>query len=293
MSHDEKLHFAIPKGRMFSEIQTLLAEAGYPINISNRDYRASIPIQHVSCKILKPQSIVEMLAVGRRDLGFAGADWVAELQADVVEILDTKLNPVRIVVAAPYSFLEQGELPSTHQLGRPLILASEYKNLAQQWIDQKQIQATFVRSWGATEVLPPEDADFIIDNTATGSTLRANQLDIIDEVMRSTTRLYASREAMNTPWKVSKIQEISMILQSVLHARQRVMLEMNVTTELLNHLLQVLPAMRHPTISSLHNHKGYAVKAAVVRNGLAELLPLLKKAGATDLVVSRIDQILL
>ena len=292
MNHTENLQFAIPKGRMFEQIQKLLSEAGCPIKISDRDYRASIPIQQVSCKILKPQSIVEMLAVGRRDLGFAGADWVAELQADVVEILDTKLNPVRIVVAAPYSFLKQGKLPTASQLGRPLVLASEYQHLAQQWIEQQQIDAHFVRSWGATEVLPPEDADFIIDNTATGSTLRANQLDIIDDVMCSTTRLYASREAMNDPWKVQKIEELAMILQSVLNARQRVMLEMNVTAALLDNLLHVLPAMRHPTISQLHNHEGYAVKAAVLRTTLAELLPLLKKAGATDLVVSRIDQIL-
>ena len=293
MTTSSLLHLAIPKGRMADGVHTLLSDAGCPVQTSGRDYRASIPIQGVSTKILKPQSIVEMLSVGRRDLGFAGADWVAELEADVVEVLDTGLNPVQVVVAAPNAFLVDGRLPSHTEIGRPLIIASEYQTLAKQWMATQPFEGHFIRSWGATEVLPPEDADCIIDNTATGATLRANQLTILDQVMTSTTRLYASRQAMQDPQKVEKIQEIVLVLKSVLQARKRMMVEVNVSQGDLASLLEVLPSMRCPTISPLYGEAGYAVKSAVPKEGLAELIPRLKKAGATDLVVSRIDQIVM
>ena len=155
--------------------------------MGSRDYRPSISLEHVGAKVFKPQDIVEMLHIGSRDIGFAGADWVRELGADLVELLDTGLDPVKLVAAAPVDLLVDGKLPN-----QPLVIASEYEKITRAWIAESGLDATFVRAHGATEVFPPEDADCIVDNTATGSTLRANNLDIVDELMRSSTRMYAN-----------------------------------------------------------------------------------------------------
>jgi len=197
------LRFAIPKGRMYDGVASLLSAAGLGVRVSSRNYRPSIPIDDFEVKILKPRAIVEMLALGARDLGFAGADWVAEERADLVELLDTGLDRVRLVAAAPRDLLENGKLPE-----RPLVVASEYEQLTRRWIAERQLDATLLHSYGATEVLPPEDADCIVDNTATGSTLRANNLDIVDELLRSTTRLYAGHKAMSDPVHRERIEHI-------------------------------------------------------------------------------------
>jgi len=271
---------------MFDGLRRLLTEAGCPIAARERDYRLQMSLPGFSTKLLKPQGIVEMLDVGRRDVGFAGADWVAELDADLVEILDTGLDPVSVVAAAPESLLEDGQLPR-----RPLIVASEYSRLTREWIRTRNIEGRFVRSWGATEVLPPEDADCIVDNTATGSTLRANRLEVVETLMTSSTRLYAAQRALDDPAKRGRIEAFALILKSVLDARKRVMVEFNVDADSLENVLPVLPSMRQPTVSRLRGSTGLAVKAAVPKAQLAGLLPSLKRAGAADIVVSRIDQI--
>ena len=284
LSSDVQL--ALPKGRMFDGLRQLLTDAGCPIVARDRDYRLQMNLPGFATKLLKPQGIVEMLDAGRRDLGFAGADWVAELDAELVEILDTGLDPVSVVAAAPESVLVDGALPT-----RPLTIASEYSRLTQEWMRTQNIEGRFLRSWGATEVLPPEDADCIVDNTATGSTLRANRLQIVDTLMTSSTRLYASNAALDDPSKRDRIEALALVLRSVLDARKRVMLEFNVDAAKLDAVLPQLPAMRQPTVSSLRGDSGLAVKSAVPKAGLAGLIPALKSAGATDIVVSRIDQI--
>jgi ATP phosphoribosyltransferase-like protein len=223
---------------------------------------------------------------GSRDIGFAGADWVSELDGDLVELLDTGLDPVRIVAAAPSDLLESGTLPD-----RQLVVASEYEQLTRRWIADNGLDAVFVRSYGATEVFPPEDADVIIDNTATGSTLASNGLEVIDEFMQSSTRLYASKGALDRPGAKTKIESLVISLKSVLDARTRAMIELNVTSEFLEAVIEILPRMREPTIASLHGDSGMAVKAAVPRLALPDLIPLLKERGATDIVVSRLEQI--
>lgn len=280
------VQIALPKGRMLAEICALLKESGCPAEINDRNYRVTMCGSGFAGKLLKPQSIVEMLAAGRRDVGFTGADWVAELDADLIELMDTGLNPVEVVVACPEAFLEEGQLPR-----RPMVVASEYARLAKEWMRRSSIEGTFVRSWGATEVLPPDDADCIIDNTATGATLRANRLQIVEVLMRSSTRLYASRQAMENLDKRRQIESLVLVLKSVIEARQRVMVELNVQSEFLDSVLQVIPSMRQPTVAPLSTSNGVAVKSAVKRSDLFELLPKLKSVGATDLAVSRIDQI--
>lgn len=282
----ETIRLGLPKGRMYDGVKALLAGAGIEVKVGSRDYRPSVNLEAFETKILKPQNIVEMLHAGSRDLGFAGADWVAELGVELVELLDTRLDPVRLVAAAPVDLLVNEKLPSRH-----LVVASEYERITRSWLEREGIDATFVRTYGATEVFPPEDADCIVDNTATGSTLRANNLHIVDTLMVSSTRLYASPKAMDDPAKRARIEDVVLVVQSVLEARSRVMLELNVSAADLERVIAVLPCMREPTISTLHSNSGYAVKAAVPRATLATLIPEIKSRGGSDIVVTAISQI--
>ncbi|GBD85762.1 ATP phosphoribosyltransferase [bacterium BMS3Abin02] len=280
------LHLAVPKGRIEEGVVNLLADAGLQLRSSGRGYRPQLSVPGYEVKLLKPQNIVEMLAAGSRDIGFAGADWVAEKNAELVEMLDTGLDPVRLIAAAPLALLEDGRLPK-----RRLTVASEYERLSRRWIAERGLNATFVHSYGATEVFPPEDADVIVDNTATGETLSANGLAVVDELITSSTRLYASPQVLDSPAKMAAIDGLVLSLQSVLEARRRVMVEFNVSAQYLERIIEILPRMREPTIARLHGDSGMAVKAAVPRSELPALIPLLKEREATDIAVSRLEQI--
>lgn len=283
---DSPLRLALPKGRMQDGVVTLLADAGIRLTTTARSYRPHITFAGCEVKVLKPQNIVEMLQAGSREVGFAGADWVAELDGGLVELLDTGLDPVRVVAAATAELLEDGRLPQ-----RRLVVASEYERLTRGWIAARDLDAVFVHTWGATEVFPPEDADLIVDNTATGSTLAANGLVIVDELMSSSTRLYAGPGAFDLPSHREAIEGLVLVLRSVLEARHRVMVEVNVGADALDALLAVLPCMRQPTVSQLAGDAGFAVKAAVPRAVLAQIIPELKACGGADIVVTRLAQI--
>jgi len=283
-----RLRLALPKGRMQAGVFSLLADASISLSAGERSYRPVISLASFDVKILKPQNIVEMLDAGARDIGFAGADWVAELQADLIEVLDTGLDPVRLVAAAPAESLVDGTLPA----GAPLVVASEYERLTRAWIADRGLQASFLKSYGATEVFPPEDADCIIDNTATGSTLRSNNLHIVDELMASSTRLYVNPAVLEDRSRREQVDNLVMLVKSVLESRRRVMLEINVSREMLDDLVTILPCMREPTVSSLNGDSGFAVKAAVPRSQLTSLIPRIKGKGGTDIVVTSPAQII-
>ena len=285
MTHEDT-RLALPKGRMQAGVLELLTAAGVRVDLGERRYRPTVSVPGFSAKLLKPQNVVEMLHAGSRDLGFAGADWVAELDGSLVELLDTGLNPVRVVAAAPAALAEAG-LRNPH----PLTVASEYRRLTSRWIEGRRLDATLVRSYGATEVFPPEDADVIVDNTATGATLQANGLEVVDELMTSSTRLYANPRALETPPHRDRIADLVLVLESVLEARRRVMLEVNVDSGSLDELVAILPCMRRPTVSRLHEAGGYAIRVAVLRDALPTLIPLVKARGGTDLVVTAPGQI--
>lgn len=272
---------------MQAGVLNLLSQAGVDVRLGERGYRPSLSLPGFDAKLLKSRNVVEMLHAGSRDMGFAGADWVAELDADLVELLDTGLDVVRLVAAAPVSLLANGKLP----VDRRLVVASEYARLTEAWIASQPFDAVFVRSYGATEAFPPEDADLIVDNMATGATLRENGLVVVDTLMRSSTRLYANQAAVADPARNGAVQDLALLLASALEARNRVMLELNVSSDDFDSVVPALPCMREPTISRLHGGDGYAIRAAVPRDGLPELLVSIKALGATDLVVSQPRQI--
>lgn len=285
------LRMALPKGRLQAGVVALLEDAGVRVTSGGRAYRPAVSLVDTEAKLLKPQNVVEMLADGARDVGFAGADWVLEKGAPVVELLDTGLDPVRIVAAAPRELLTPGgRLPRTGP-GRPLVVATEYVGLAEAWVRREGLDARVLRTYGATEVFPPEDADLIVDNTSSGATLEANGLVITAEVLRSSTRLLASRAAAEDPARRARLDELVLLLRSVLDARSRVMLELNVGAGDLDRVLDVLPCMRQPTIARLRGDAGYAVRAAVPRAEIASLVPRLKELGGADIVISSVSQL--
>lgn len=280
------VRLALPKGRMAAGVEALLRDAGIDITQTQRGYRPQLSLEGLEAKSLKPQSIVEMLAAGSRDVGFAGADWVAERDVELVELLDTELDPVRVVAAAPIGFWPD------RAAAKPLTAATEYVRMTTRWLNERQIDAKVIRSYGATEVYPPEDADFIVDNTATGATLRANQLEIFDELLRSSTRLYASPRALDKPSLRTRIEELVVLLRSVLEARSRVLLELNVGREDLKEVLAVIPCMREPTLSQLANESGFAVRAAVSKAELPRIIAQVRAKGGSDILVSQPKQII-
>lgn len=287
-THDPAtVRLALPKGRMFDQVVDLLKGAGITIRQSERGYRPNISLPSFTAKILKPRNVISMLAAGARDIGFAGADWIRETGTELHEVLDTGMNPVRLIVAAPHQILVDGKLPQ-----RRLVVASEYPELARHWIQDNNLDAEVLQTFGATEVFPPEDADCIVDNTATGSTLRANGLAIIDEIMTSSTRLYASKEAMENDAIRPQIENFVMLLQAVLQARGRVMMDLNVQQDNLQAVVDCLPSMRTPTVSPLSDTGWVAVRSAILRKELAVIIPKLKSAGACDIVTTAAEQII-
>jgi len=281
------IRLALPKGRMYDQVVSLLKGAGISVRQSERGYRPVISLPNFCTKLLKPRDVIGMLKVGARDMGFAGEDWIQETGTELVELLDTGMNPVRLVVAAPMEILENGKLPN-----RKIVIATEYPNLAKRWVTENGVDAEILQTFGATEVFPPEDADCIIDNTATGSTLRANGLQILDDVMTSSTRLYASKEAVADPARKKVIDDFVLLVNAVLQARSRVMLEMNVEKADLDAVLAVLPSLRTPTVSSLSSEGWFAIRSAIPRKELAVVIPQLKAAGASDIVSSTVEQLI-
>jgi ATP phosphoribosyltransferase len=274
----EKLRILIPKGRIFDNISRLFEEAGFPISLADRTYRPVIGADWLDGKIMKPQNVGELLELGSHDAGFTGLDWIRESGAEVEEILDLGFDRVRIVAAIPAG-LDEEALKKQR-----IVAATEYVNLAGEWLKKAGYQFRILRTYGATEVFPPDDADMIIDNTASGQTLKDNGLRIIATLLESSTRFVASRAALADKEKKGRIEELAMLFKAVLDGRDRVLLEMNVAKCRFAELVSGLPAMRSPTVAPLYGDEGYAVKIAVKKGDIPDLIPRLKKLGAGDIV---------
>ncbi|MDR1211877.1 MAG: ATP phosphoribosyltransferase [Spirochaetaceae bacterium] len=274
----DKLRILIPKGRIYDNVSALFAGAGIPISLADRTYRPRLGAPWLDAKIMKPQNVGELLELGSHDAGFTGLDWIRESGSDVEEVMDLGFDRVRIVAAVP-SGVSDEELAR-----RVLVVATEYVNLAGAWLRGAGYRCRIVRTYGATEVFPPDDADMIIDNTSSGQTLKDNGLRILDTILESSTRFVASRAALADSGKRGRIEELAMLFKAVLDGRDKVMLEMNVSKERFDSLIAALPAMRSPTVAPLHGGGGFAVKIAVSKNEVPVLIPKLKKLGASDIV---------
>jgi len=280
----EKLRVLLAKGRIYESVYALLSDVGISIHLPDRTYFPTTNQDDLAFQVVKPQITSALLASNKADVGFSGKDWVYEngVQDGVEEIMDLGFDPVRIVAAIPNT------VDFDKLLKAPVTIATEYQNLSRKWIEDKKVNGTIFRTWGTSEgfVQDNEDslAQILIDNTSTGSSLRANNLKIVDTLMTSSTRMYASKEAMKDPAKKQKIMELKMLFESVLNARGRVMLEMNVSKDKFDGLIKALPSMKSPTVSPLFGDDGYAVKIAVKKSEVPTLLPKLQSLGATDIL---------
>lgn len=280
----EKLKILLAKGRIYESVYELLNDVGISIHLPERTYFPTTNQKDLAFQVVKPQITSFLLSENKADLGFSGKDWVYEngVEDKVEEIMDLGFDPVRIVAAIP----ETKDLEAL--LKNSVTIATEYQSLSKKWVESKKINGKIFRTWGTSEgfVQDAEDAmaQILIDNTSTGSSLKANRLKIVDTLMESSTRMYASKEAMKNPQKKQKILELKMLFEAVLNARGRVMLEMNVAKDKFDSLVKGLPSMRSPTVSPLFGDNGYAVKIAVNKCEVPTLLPKLQSLGATDIL---------
>lgn len=289
----EKLKILLAKGRIYESVYELLNDVGISIHLPDRTYFPVTNQEDLAFQVVKPQITSALLAQNCADVGFSGKDWVYEngVENDVEEIMDLGFDPVRIVAAIPetkdYEKLLKGKIT----------IATEYQNLTKKYIAAKKIDGTIFRTWGTSEGFVQDNDDalaqILIDNTSTGSSLRANRLKIVDTLMESSTRMYASKEAMKNPAKKQKILELKMLFEAVLAARSRVMLEMNVAKADFDKLIKGIPSMKSPTVSPLFGDDGYAVKIAVKKSEVPTLLPKLQNLGATDILEYELRKVIL
>ena len=280
----EKLKILLAKGRIYESVYELLNDVGISIHLPDRTYFPTTNQDDLAFQVVKPQITSALLAQNKADVGFSGKDWVYEngVQDDVEEIMDLGFDPVRIVAAIP----ETKDYDAL--LKEKVTIATEYLALTKKYIESKKIDGTIFRTWGTSEGFVQDNdealAQILIDNTSTGSSLRANRLKIVDTLMESSTRMYASKAAMADPAKKQKIMELKMLFEAVLAARSRVMLEMNVSKANFDALIKGIPSMKSPTVSPLFGDDGYAVKIAVKKSEVPTLLPKLRTLGATDIL---------
>lgn len=272
------LKLVLPKGRINTKVLQLLSDVGITLVGDDRNYRPKAYGFDLEVKLLKSQNIPSLVEMGQHDIGFAGLDWMYERRSEVEVIKNLGFDPVKIVACIP----EEWDWEEVKQ--RKVIVASEYKRIATDYLDKNGFNYQLLRSYGATEVFPPEDADMIIDNTSTGTTIRANRLKIVDTVMESSTQFIANKDALNDPGKRQDIDNLLTLMQAVLNGRERVLIEMNCSNDTVESIVNLLPAMRSPTVSRLYNEEGFAVKAAVPKKDIQSLIPTLLQAGATDIL---------
>jgi len=272
----------LPKGSLQDATVGLFKQAGFSISISSRGYFPTIDDDEIECMLIRPQEASRYVEHGLLDLAVTGFDWI--LGRDVVEVAELEYSkqlrrPVRWVVAVPLDSPIQSvaDLEGTR-------IATEAVELTEQFLAAHGITAEVEYSWGATEVKPPHLADAIVELTETGSSLRANGLRIVQEVLRSTTRLIANREAMSEEWKRRKIEDLAVLLRAALLARGKSGLMLNVHEDNLSLVESVLPSLKSPTISKLQAEGWFAVNTIVDQDAVRMLIPRLRAAGAEDIV---------
>ncbi|MBI3911320.1 MAG: ATP phosphoribosyltransferase [Armatimonadetes bacterium] len=278
------LRIGVPKGSLQEATLALFKRAGYTFRVDGRSYFPQVDDDEIEATLLRAQEIPRYVAEGVLDAGLTGYDNVVESDVDVVEVAEmvfskTTSRPYRWVLAVP----DDADIHSVRDLQGKRI-ATELVNVTRRYLERHGVEATVEFSWGATEVKVPYLVDAIVEGTETGSTLRAHRLRIIDELLVSTPRWIANRQAYADPWKRQKMENICLLLQGALDAEGMVGLKMNVPRGRLERVLDNLPAMRRPTISSLADEDWVALETILPEKRARDLIPELKRAGAEGIV---------
>jgi ATP phosphoribosyltransferase len=291
------LRLGIPKGSLQDSTVQLFARAGWNIYVSSRSYFPGTDDSELECMLIRAQEMARYVADGVLDAGLTGQDWIAEQliasRAEVVPVQELvyskqSFGTVRWVLAAP----EESRFKTPEDFAGCTI-ATELVKVTEQYFRERAIDVTVEFSWGATEVKPPVLADGIVEATETGSTLRANRLRIIDTVMESKSQLIANPAAWADEWKRTKIENIALLLRAAIEAQGRVGLMLNVKREGLARLLELVPALRRPTVSSLSDEEWVAVNTIIEERTVRDLVPRLKAAGAEGIVEYPLNKIVM
>ncbi len=290
------LKLGIPAGSLQEATAELFKKSGYNITIQSRSYVPTIDDEEIECLLIRAQEMARYVANGALDAGLTGYDWIVETQSNVHEVAELRFSkvsrrPVRWVLCVP----EDSPIQTVADLQGKRI-ATEAVGLTTQFLAKHGVTANVEFSWGATEVKAPKLADAIVEVTETGSSLRANKLRIVAEVLQSTTRFIANHDSYKDPWKQKKIDDIVMMLRGTMAAEGKVSLMMNVPNDLIGKVVVVLNeahgALKNPTISSLSDENWKAVSTIIEESKVRTLIPLLKAAGASGIVEIPVSKII-
>ncbi len=278
------LKLGLPKGSLQDATLEKLAKAGFNVQVSSRSYVPYVDDPELAIRLIRAQEISRYVDHGYLDCGITGFDWIQENGSDVHEVgefIFSKISrqPTRWVLAVP----EESPIKSVKDLQGKRI-ATEVVKLTERWLRKHKVKAEVEFSWGATEVKAHELVDAIVEVTETGSSLRANKLRIVDTLLVSTPRLIANHAAWADPWKRQKIETLALLLRAAMEAEAKVGLKMNLPEKNLPKLLQTLPALRNPTVSSLTLKGWVAVETIIDEHVVRELIPRLKAAGAEGII---------
>jgi ATP phosphoribosyltransferase len=295
-----KLRLGIPKGSLQDATVQLFARAGFNIYVSSRSYFPAIDDAEIECMLIRAQEMTRYVCEGVLDAGLTGLDWVAEHRlgrdehtcvTNLADLVYSKqsFGKVRWVLAAP----EDSRFQSPADFAGATI-ATELVQVTKSYFDKLKVPVKRVEfSWGATEVKPPVLADAIVEATETGSTLRANRLRILDTVLESNTQLIVNQQALGDAWKRTKIENVALLLRAAIEAQGRVGLMLNVRRRDLDRVLEQLPALQRPTISSLSDEDWVAVNTIIEERTVRDLIPRLKAAGGEGIVEYPLNKIVL
>jgi ATP phosphoribosyltransferase len=291
-SNRNTLKLGLPKGSLQEATLRLFKKAGYHISVSSRSYYPAFDDPEVESMLIRAQEMARYVEDGHLDCGLTGHDWVLEQNAEVVEVAELRygkegFRPVRWVVAVPMN----SKIKTLRDLEGKRI-ATELVGFTKRYLKSKRIKAQVDFSWGATEIKPPFLADAIVELTETGTSLRANNLRVVDTIIESTTRFIANKKAWQNKWKRQKMENIALLLRGALAAEEKVGLKMNVPEKSFKRILTLLSAMHSPTVSCLSDKEWYAIDVVTDERIIRDLIPKLKKAGASGIVEYQLNKVI-
>ena len=286
------IKIGLPKGSLQDATFELFKHAGFNFSVSSRSYFPSTDDEEIEAMLVRAQEIARYVEEGVFDAGITGKDWIVENEADVVEVLDLcyskqSLRPCRWVLAVP----EGSAVRSVRDLEGKRI-ATEVVQITKSYLERNGVRAEVEFSWGATEVKAPDLVDAIVEITETGSSLRANKLRIVDEILTTTPRLIANKQSFQDAWKKQKIENIAMLLAGALEAEGQVGLKLNCPRDRMNDIVALLPALKKPTISALSDEGWVALETILREKEVRTIIPLLKRAGASGIIEYPLNKVI-
>ena len=290
---NNRLKIGIPKGSLETSTVDLFKRAGWRITYDSRSYFPDVDDEELSCTLVRAQEMSRYVEDGTLDLGLTGRDWILENDSQVVVVQDLVYSKVSTRQARWVLVVRQdSDIQSLEDMAGKRI-STELVSFTKRYFAERNIPVHVEFSWGATEAKVVEDlVDAIVEVTETGSTIRANKLRIVHELMQTNTQMIANAEAWNDPWKRQKIEQIRTLLNGSLQAMGKVGLKLNVSKENLGRVILLLPSLKAPTISSLYSEDWFAVETVVDSNIVRDLIPLLREAGAEGFIEYALNKVI-